>query len=39
MSTTLANAKNLAMSILDVDGDHRISRSDFEKAMNRNDAK
>ena len=33
-----ADAKNLAMSILDVDGDHRISRSDFEKAVNRNDA-
>ena len=34
----LADAKKLAMSMLDVDGDHRISRSDFEKAVNKNDS-
>ena len=36
--SNLADAKNLAMSILDVDGDHRISRSDFEKAVKKNDS-
>ena len=36
--SNLAEAKELAMSILDTDGDHRISRSDFEKAVNKNDS-
>ena len=36
--SNIADAKKLAMSILDADGDHRISRSDFEKIMNRKDA-
>ena len=36
--SNLAEAKELAMSILDTDGDHRISRSDFEKAINKNDS-
>ena len=36
--SNIAEAKKLAMSMLDVDGDHRISRSDFEKAVNKNDS-
>ena len=36
--SNVADAKKLAMFILVVDGDHRISRSDFEKAVNKNDS-